>query len=39
MREMNRQERTTFIFSTHDANILQYAKRVTKLKDGVIAAN
>jgi putative ABC transport system ATP-binding protein len=38
MREMNRQEGTTFIFSTHDPNILQYAKRVTKLKDGVIAA-
>lgn len=37
MREMNRREGTTFIFSTHDPNILKYAKRVTKLKDGVIA--
>jgi putative ABC transport system ATP-binding protein len=36
MREMNRTEKTTFIFSTHDANILQYAKRVTKLRDGMI---
>ncbi len=39
MREMNRREGTTFIFSTHDPNILQYAKRVTKLRDGVIASN
>jgi putative ABC transport system ATP-binding protein len=36
MREMNRQEKTTFIFSTHDSNILQYAKTITRLKDGRI---
>ncbi len=39
MREMNRVEKTTFIFSTHDPNILKYAARVTKLRDGLIAAN
>ncbi|MEW6515635.1 MAG: ABC transporter ATP-binding protein [candidate division FCPU426 bacterium] len=36
MREMNRQEGTTFIFSTHDSNILKYAKSITRLKDGRI---
>jgi putative ABC transport system ATP-binding protein len=39
MRQMNRLEKTTFIFSTHDANVLKYAIGVTKLKDGVITAN
>lgn len=34
MREMNRIEKTTFIFSTHDANVLKYAQRVVKIKDG-----
>lgn len=36
MRDMNRQEKTTFIFSTHDSSILQYAKTITHLKDGRI---
>ncbi|OGS19463.1 MAG: ABC transporter [Elusimicrobia bacterium RIFOXYA2_FULL_50_26] len=35
MKEMNRVEKTTFIFSTHDANVLQYAKRIVKIKDGL----
>jgi putative ABC transport system ATP-binding protein len=39
MYEMNQKEKTTFIFSTHDPNILKYAKRTTKLKDGVIVSN
>lgn len=34
MREMNKIEKTTFIFSTHDANVLKYAQRVVKIKDG-----
>ncbi len=37
MREMNKIEKTTFIFSTHDANVLEYARRVVKIKDGLIA--
>ncbi|MFP4165061.1 MAG: ABC transporter ATP-binding protein [Chitinispirillaceae bacterium] len=37
MREMNRIEKTTFIFSTHDANVLEYANHVVKIKDGLIA--
>jgi len=36
MREMNQAEKTTFIFSTHDANVLKYAREVVKLRDGVV---
>ncbi len=37
MKAMNARERTTFIFSTHDANVLKYAKTIVKIKDGCIA--
>ena len=33
MKEMNRIEKTTFIFSTHDVNVLKYAKDIIKIKD------
>lgn len=36
MRTMNEREHTTFIFSTHDANVLKYARKVIKIKDGLI---
>jgi putative ABC transport system ATP-binding protein len=36
MRSMNEKNHTTFIFSTHDANVLKYARRVIKIKDGLI---
>lgn len=36
MQEMNRAEKTTFIFSTHDANVLKYATHVVKIHDGLI---
>lgn len=36
MKEMNRIEQTTFIFSTHDANVLKYANGVVKIRDGRI---
>jgi putative ABC transport system ATP-binding protein len=36
MREMNKREHTTFIFSTHDANVLKYASHVIKIKDGLV---
>jgi putative ABC transport system ATP-binding protein len=36
MREMNKIEKTTFIFSTHDEHVLKYANRVVKIKDGLI---
>jgi putative ABC transport system ATP-binding protein len=36
MNEMNRIEKTTFVFSTHDMNVLKYAREVIKIKDGCI---
>jgi putative ABC transport system ATP-binding protein len=36
MRQMNQMEKTTFIFSTHDANVLKYARDVIKIRDGAI---
>lgn len=36
MKFINEKENTTFIFSTHDANVLKYAKDVVKIKDGLI---
>jgi len=36
MRDMNQKEKTTFIFSTHDQNVLKYARHIVKLKDGMI---
>jgi putative ABC transport system ATP-binding protein len=36
MNEMNKTEQTTFIFSTHDMNVLKYAKKIVKIKDGLI---
>jgi putative ABC transport system ATP-binding protein len=34
MKELNRTERTTFIFSTHDARVLGHASAVIRLADG-----
>ena len=36
MSEMNRNLGTTFIFSTHDANVLKYARSIVKIHDGQI---
>lgn len=36
MREMNNKLHTTFVFSTHDSNVLKYAQRIIKIKDGLI---
>lgn len=36
MRELNQIEGTTFIFSTHDPEVLKYARHVVKIKDGMI---
>ena len=38
MRELNEMEKTTFIFSTHDPDVLKYAKHTVKIKDGLIVA-
>lgn len=37
MREMNRKGDVTFIFSTHDKLVMERAKRVVTIKDGLIA--
>lgn len=37
MKELNVVEKTTFIFSTHDPDVLQYAKDIVRIKDGKIA--
>ena len=34
MKELNNVEKTTFIFSTHDPDVLKYAKDVVKIRDG-----
>ncbi len=36
MEELNRKEKTTFIFSTHDARVVKMARRVVTLEDGKI---
>lgn len=39
MKALNKKESTTFIFSTHDPDVIRYAKEVVKIKDGLIAGN
>jgi len=34
MKELNRTERTTFIFSTHDARVMAHASSIVRLADG-----
>ncbi len=36
MKKLNKTENTTFIFSTHDPDVLQYATEVVKIRDGLI---
>jgi putative ABC transport system ATP-binding protein len=36
MRELNTRDQTTFIFSTHDPNVMRHAARVIRLVDGRI---
>ena len=38
MKELNLLEKTTFVFSTHDPDILKYANGVLKIKDGLMAS-
>lgn len=39
MKEMNRKYHTTFIFSTHDSMVMDYAKRLVLLHDGQIVSD
>jgi len=36
MREMNEKRRVTFVFSTHDQMVMDYARRLVQLRDGLI---
>jgi putative ABC transport system ATP-binding protein len=38
MKELNQSEKTTFIFSTHDARVWSYASAVVRLADGQLQA-
>jgi putative ABC transport system ATP-binding protein len=38
MKELNVLEKTTFVFSTHDPDILKYANGVLKIKDGLMVS-
>jgi putative ABC transport system ATP-binding protein len=39
MRTMNQKESTTFIFSTHDAKVMEHASRIVHIIDGAIASD
>jgi putative ABC transport system ATP-binding protein len=39
MRRINEEDRTTFIFSTHDAHIMREARRVVRILDGRVIAS
>ncbi|HOW82918.1 MAG TPA: ABC transporter ATP-binding protein [Spirochaetota bacterium] len=36
MKQLNETEKTTFVFSTHDPDVLKYARRIVKIRDGLI---
>jgi len=36
MERLNKETGTTFIFATHDPRVIQYAKRVVTLQDGLV---
>lgn len=38
MRRLNREQGTTFLFSSHDPQVIEHADRVVRLKDGRIVA-
>ena len=39
MKELNQQEGTTFVFSTHDAAVMKLATRVVRVLDGRVVDN
>lgn len=39
MTRLNRETGVTFVFATHDPRVIQYARRVITLRDGVIVEN
>jgi putative ABC transport system ATP-binding protein len=39
MKDLNHKQGTTFVFSTHDAKVMQHATRVVRMEDGRLAAD
>ncbi len=39
MTRLNRETGVTFVFATHDPRVIQYARRVITLRDGLVAEN
>ncbi len=39
MVRLNQETGVTFVFATHDPRVIQYARRIITLRDGVVAAN
>jgi putative ABC transport system ATP-binding protein len=39
MRTMNEKHRTTFVFSTHDPMVMEFARRLLRLHDGAVASD
>lgn len=39
MHKLNRERAVTFIFSTHDARVMDHAQRVVRLVDGQVASD
>jgi putative ABC transport system ATP-binding protein len=39
MAKLNKEEKITFIFSTHDQRVIDRAKRIIKLVDGEIVSD
>ena len=37
MKKMNQKKNVTFIFSTHDQMVMDYARRLVKIRDGLVA--
>jgi putative ABC transport system ATP-binding protein len=37
MKALNKKENTTFVFSTHDPDVIRHASKVVRIKDGLIA--
>jgi putative ABC transport system ATP-binding protein len=37
MKEMNEKKRVTFVFSTHDQMVMDYARRLVHIRDGLVA--
>jgi putative ABC transport system ATP-binding protein len=38
MRDMNRKDGTTFVFSTHDPKVMAHANAIVRIADGQVAA-